>query len=130
MARGSKPGERRGGRKPGTPNKSTIAQGIALSELAQLHTEAALQTLVSVAQTSDSDAARVSAAVAILDRGYGKPPQSTTIKGENGASIMVPALYIIERTAEHAKANGNGYDTQDHLGAVAKAANGAKLNGY
>lgn len=90
MAAGSKPGERRGGRQKGTRNKSTIAQGAALSELAQKHTKEALRTLVSVATSGESEAARVSAAVAILDRGYGKPPQALEHSGtgKNGAILF------------------------------------------
>lgn len=93
MARGSKPGERRGGRKKGTPNKSTIAQGIALSTLAQQYTETALETLVAIARSGESEAARVSAAVAILDRGHGKPPQAVEHSGKDGGAILFQTVY-------------------------------------
>jgi len=76
--RGSKPGERRGGRVKGTPNKANRT----LREAAREYTEQALQTLVQIALAGESEAARVSAANAILDRGYGKP--TTTIGDENG----------------------------------------------
>jgi hypothetical protein len=46
-----------------------------LRQVAREHTGAALETLVKVCTTSASDAARVSAANALLDRGYGKPVQ-------------------------------------------------------
>jgi hypothetical protein len=36
----------------------------------------ALDTLADVARNSQSDAARVTAATALLDRGYGRPPQA------------------------------------------------------
>lgn len=49
--------------------------------MAKEHAELALQTLVSIAQSSESDAARVSAASAILDRGYGKPTQALEHSG-------------------------------------------------
>jgi|SRR4029453_7281391 hypothetical protein len=48
-------------------------------ELAREHTADAIQTLVSIMTNPKSaPAARVSAANALLDRGYGKPPQHVT----------------------------------------------------
>jgi hypothetical protein len=76
--RGSKPGERRGGRTKGTPNKATRT----LREIAREYTEEALEALVAVLRDGESEAARIQAANAILDRGYGKP--TTTIGDENG----------------------------------------------
>jgi hypothetical protein len=65
-------GKREGaGRKMGVPNKVTIE----LQQAAQQFTEQALRTLVEVCENSESDAARVAAACAILDRGHGKPKQ-------------------------------------------------------
>lgn len=75
--RGSKPGERRGGRRKGVPNKSTSS----LKDLARQYTDDALLTLADImADEGEPAAARVSAANAILDRGYGKPSQ--TIAGD------------------------------------------------
>jgi len=49
----------------------------SIRDLAREHTEGALQTLVDIAYNPKSPAAaRVQAATAILDRGYGKPIQS------------------------------------------------------
>ena len=76
MARG---GKREGaGRKAGTsapriPIPPEIKR--EMRELAREHAEAALETLIKICKMSDSDTARVSAANAILDRGYGKPLQ-------------------------------------------------------
>jgi hypothetical protein len=71
MARG---GYREGaGRPSGSSNKSSPEQSQRLSELAKAYTEDALQTLVDVARNGRTDAARVSAANALLDRAYGKP---------------------------------------------------------
>jgi phage terminase small subunit len=55
-----------------------------LSELARQHTAAALGVLVDVAKQSESDSARVAAANAILDRGYGKPSQAVKHTGAIG----------------------------------------------
>jgi len=70
MARG---GFREGaGRPSGSANKSSPEQSQRLSELAKTYTEEALETLVDVARNGRTDAARVSAANALLDRAYGK----------------------------------------------------------
>ena len=61
------------GRPAGSINKSSPAQTERLSELAKTYTEEALETLVDVARNGRTDAARVSAANALLDRAYGKP---------------------------------------------------------
>jgi len=71
MSRG---GYREGaGRPRGSSNKCSIQQSQRLSELARAHTDEALLTLVDVARNGRTDAARVSAANALLDRAYGKP---------------------------------------------------------
>ena len=70
---GSNPGERRGGRQAGTPNKVTRE----LAALAREHTEDALACLVSVLDDPEAPAAaRISAAHEILDRGHGKAKQA------------------------------------------------------
>lgn len=71
MARG---GKREGaGRKPGTVTKAKRE----LAEMAKDHAEAALNTLVAIHKdVAQSGPARVSAAVHIIDRAYGKPPQA------------------------------------------------------
>ena len=61
------------GRPSGSTNKSYTEQSQRLSELAKTYTEEALDTLVDVARNGRTDAARVSAANALLDRAYGKP---------------------------------------------------------
>ena len=50
-----------------------------MSELCRKHTPAAISSLVSIMSDKGAlPAARVSAASAILDRGWGKPPQAIT----------------------------------------------------
>src|SRR6476660_5591312 len=59
-----------------------------VKELARKHTAKAIETLVSIMDNPKAaPAARVSAANALLDRGYGKPPQHIT--GEGGPSFVV-----------------------------------------
>jgi hypothetical protein len=85
-------GKRAGaGRPSGRRNKATVVQKLTLEELARTHTDTALAVLVEVAQHGQSEAARVSAANSILDRGYGKSrqlepePISPTAKAEYDA---------------------------------------------
>ena len=73
-------GKREGaGRRKGVPNKATAD----IKAMAQKYGPAALKTLESVMERSESDAAKVAASKELLDRGYGKAPQdtTTTIKG-------------------------------------------------
>ena len=65
-----------------------------LRSLARAHTELGIQTLAGIARNSTSDAARVSAAQALLDRGWGKPAQPHT--GEDDKDIQVTIRTIVE----------------------------------
>jgi len=71
MTRGSKPGERRGGRQAGVPNKVTRD----IRALAQKYTDRAIKRLAHLAENAESEAAQVAAIKEILDRGYGKSKQ-------------------------------------------------------
>lgn len=82
--RGSKPGERRGGRQKGTPNKATAE----IRDIARQYTATAVSTLVGVMEGSESDAAKVAAAREILDRGYGKASQ-VVAGDENGGPVSI-----------------------------------------
>lgn len=81
---GKRPGA---GRPKGSKDTATREQGATLAELARANTKVALQALVAIASKGESEAARVSAATAILDRGYGKPTQSHEHSGPNGGPI-------------------------------------------
>ena len=71
---GSKPGERRGGRKKGTPNKLTAQLQAPLAQAARRYDGNALQTLVAIMNDDTATtAARVRCAEFILDRAHGKP---------------------------------------------------------
>lgn len=82
-SRGSAPGERRGGRKKGVPNKATAE----IKAIAQPYSEKAIAVLAQIMQTGESEAARVSAANSILDRAYGKPTQAVQHSDPNGDPI-------------------------------------------
>ena len=78
MPRGSAPGERRGGRAKGTPNKATSE----IKDIAQAYGPEAIKQAARLAGLLDngegkaeSEAARVAALNILLDRGYGKPSQ-------------------------------------------------------
>ena len=64
-----------------TPKKKLPAE---LKSLARSYTDLSLQAIAEVIQNGESEAARVSAAFGMLDRGWGKPQQDQTheIKGE------------------------------------------------
>jgi Family of unknown function (DUF5681) len=68
-----------------------------IRELARTHTNTALKTLVDVAERGRSESARVAAAIALLDRGWGKP--MLPIAGEDVAPIKISAAER-EREAE------------------------------
>jgi hypothetical protein len=66
-----------------------------IASLARSHTESAINCLVGIMNQSEAPpAARVSAASAILDRGWGKPAQPIDGDGEGGA---VQLVHKIER---------------------------------
>lgn len=90
MARGSKPGERRGGRKPGTPNKSTAD----VKALAGKYGPDAIAELARLMTSAGSEAARVAAANSLLDRAYGKSAQ--VVVGDKDAD-PINVLHKIER---------------------------------
>jgi hypothetical protein len=91
MARGgSKPGERRGGRKPGSLNKATADVRAA----AQQYTEEAVKTLATAMRAAKAPwNARVTAAIALLDRGHGKPKQSVDVSGALSLEQLIARSY-------------------------------------
>lgn len=67
------------GRPAGSQNRDTAASRAALANLVAGHVETAIETLAQIAKSGESEAARVSASIAILDRAYGRPGQSVEI---------------------------------------------------
>lgn len=102
MARGGKrPGA---GRKPGSRDRLTREAGATISELAREHTDLALSVLAEVARGGSSDSAKVAAANALLDRGYGKPPQS--IEHSGGLPAFYPMADLTDEQLEALEAIG------------------------
>lgn len=80
-------GKKTGGRVRGTPNKATAD----IKAAAAIHGPLAISVLAEIATDSENAAAaRVAAAVALLDRGFGKPAQALT--GANGGPIQSVAI--------------------------------------
>lgn len=71
---------------PGGGKRQELADGRTLRELAREHTPAAIKALVG-ALADPTGAVRVSAATAILDRGWGKPAQAVELTGADGGPI-------------------------------------------
>ena len=84
------------GRPSGAVNKTTTELNLNLSELAREYTNDALDTLVEVMQSSQSDSARIAAANAILDRGYGRPTKTTSF--EVNAPLMPTKIRLVAYT--------------------------------
>lgn len=71
-----------------------------IRSLARSHGPLALKTLAAISQRGKTEAARVAASIALLDRGYGKPTQ--TIAGDpEGTAIAI--VQRIERVIVPAK---------------------------
>ena len=81
---GKRPGA---GRPKGSRNKLTTERKATLRELVDDHVEGAVAALVQVYQTG-SDAAKVAAATAILDRRFGKPSQAVELSGPGGGPVL------------------------------------------
>jgi hypothetical protein len=94
---GSLPGERRGGRKAGVPNKATAE----VRSLAQEYGPAAIEQLAHLSTNAESEQARIAACNAILDRAYGRSqigqpieielPDTSTVEGINRALAVIVA---------------------------------------
>lgn len=84
MPRGSSPGERRGGRKPGSRNKATAE----IKELAMAFAPAAIAEAGRLSKSAESETARLAAINIILDRAYGKPKQAMEHSGPDGGPIQ------------------------------------------
>jgi hypothetical protein len=86
--RGSKPGERRGGRAKGTLNKATAD----VKAMASQYTEAAMRELGRLSLEAESEPARVSAIKELLDRAYGKAPIAVDLDARLSGAITATWL--------------------------------------
>ena len=86
------------GRTSGAGNKATSELKLNLSELAREYTNNALDTVVEVMQSSQSDSARITAATAILDRGYGRPTKTKSL--EVNAPLIPTEIRLVAYTGE------------------------------
>src|SRR5215510_12955771 len=68
-----------------------------IRSLARAHTMLALQTLAGIARSGTNESARVSAASALLDRGWGKA--QTTIAGDDGGPVRVLIRHVLQEKA-------------------------------
>ena len=100
MARGSAPGERRGGRTKGTPNKATVE----IKEIARQYGPQAVEELAKLAGLSpdgvgkaESEQARMGALNSLLDRGYGKPSQAIIGDAENPVEAIIQIVTGVPR---------------------------------
>lgn len=66
--RGAAPGERRGGRQAGTPNKATAE----VKTLARAYGADIIDLLWLLARTAENEGAQIAACKELLERGYGK----------------------------------------------------------
>ena len=70
-----------------------------IKSLARAHTESALNVLSGIMNRGDApDAARVSAAQALLDRGWGKPAQA--IKNEDDETFKVELQPLVRQVVD------------------------------
>jgi len=92
---GNRPGA---GRPTGSQNADTAAMRAALSGLMEGQVAVAIAALADIAQNGTSEAARVSAACAILDRTHGRPAQALDVD----ATVINPLPTRIELVAKPA----------------------------
>lgn len=100
---GKRPGA---GRPKGVRDRATGEQRASLEDLARTHTEVALNALVAVASGGESESARVGAAVALLDRGYGRPRQAVELSGDGGGPVKVQRIERVVIDPEDTDAEG------------------------
>lgn len=106
-------GKRTGaGRPAGSRDSATVEQKVTLQELARQHTDLAIGVYVKVATEGESESARVAAASAILDRGYGKPSQAMELTGADGGPIETMELGPVETARRIAFALARGQNSK------------------
>lgn len=89
-----------------SPNPGGRPREVAdVRDLAKSYTAEAIETLAKIMQAEDSPpTARVAAASALLDRGYGKPAQAMDAKIEVAHSVADTAASVLMALTERARA--------------------------
>ncbi len=77
------------------------AQDFAVQRLAREHSLEALNILLGLMH-SDNPKIAIQSAIAVIDRGYGRPPQSVTLSGDEDNPLR------LKRIIEYVKTNGSG----------------------
>jgi hypothetical protein len=87
----------RGGVRPGAgrPKGQKDAKTLEIEAAAKRYAGDALKALLHVAKHGTSEGARVAAAVALLDRGYGKPRQAVEHSGPGGEPVQVMVTHEV-----------------------------------
>ncbi len=92
-------GKGHGGKRKGAgrPEGAVSVTKARLSQLAREHSDTAFETLVDVCKNGTSDRARITAAIALLDRGFGKPIEACPREHEAPSPLddMLNALEAI-----------------------------------
>ena len=86
-------GHKTGGRVAGTLNKATAD----IKALAGKYGPAALERLVALSSTAESEAAQVAACKEILDRAYGKPTQTVAGDPEHPLITEIRETFVAAR---------------------------------
>ena len=87
---------------PGGRPSSVLDDGRTLADVAREHTLEAIETLVGVMRDDEqTGAARVSAANAILDRGWGRPKQELGVEVKNDVDLVERTRRGNERVRAH-----------------------------
>jgi hypothetical protein len=91
----------RGGKRPGAgrPKGSVNKATADIREAASVYSDQALKVLVQIATSGESEAARVSAANAILDRAHGKPRQSVEVDADVRSEVKAVEWRIVDPSA-------------------------------
>ena len=82
--------------KPGSKTRARKVEIVSLADKAKVHADVALATLVTICESGATDSARVAAANALLDRGYGKPTQGVEMSGDVGLGVTLVTRRIVD----------------------------------
>jgi hypothetical protein len=84
-----------------------------LQELARTHTAMAIRTLAHVAKKGKNESARITAASMLLDRGYGRPPQSIDIRALFEQKLTELTMDELAALEQHLEAIGGDPDESE-----------------